>query len=346
MKNSISPKTSIVIINWNGAKYLKNCLNSIFNQTYHNFEVIIVDNNSDDDSLKIINCFTRKIKLIINNKNLGFAKANNQAIEIVIKENKSKYVVTLNNDTVVNKNWLYALIQAAENDNRIAACGSLMLYMNNRNIINSAGIWIFPDGTGINRGRNQELSTEYTIKSDVFGVCAGSALYRINALKEVGVFDEKYFAYNEDVDLSWRLRLHGWRILFVPESIVFHDHSASTSSFSLFKIYYGERNRIWTLCKNFPLELIILSFPYSIFKYLSLIYLALRNKGHGKPYIHHHSFYKVFIELMRAWFSSLVQLPQLINQRREIFKNSTIHRKEIYGWFRKYSPGIFKAPIL
>jgi len=269
--SAVSCRVVVVVPNWNGKKFLERCLGSLFAQTYRNFEVILVDNGSTDGSVDLVWEQFPQVHLIANEVNRGFAAANNQAI----RTTDSEFVVTLNNDTEVAPHWLSELVQAAGTDERIGACASQMLFAHRPEMINSAGIAL--DRVGIAwdwRGGEPDDQAERE-PVEVFGPCAGAALYRRAMLDEIGLFDEDFFAYLEDVDLAWRAQWAGWRALSVPTARVLHYHSGTGVEGSPFKNRLLGRNKVWLIAKNYPwpqllwyLPLILLydvgSLPYTL----------------------------------------------------------------------------------
>lgn len=237
---------SIVIPNWNGLKYLEECLFSLTKQTYKNYEIILVDNNSSDGSIEYIEKNYPNVNIIKNSTNFGFAKATN----IGIRHSKGVYIAALNNDTKVDPNWLKELVNVIELNPDIGSCQSKILNYYKPNLIDSTGIRMFKSFTVTDRGRGEIDRGQYNSQEEIFGACAAAALYKKEMLCEIGLFDEDFFAYMEDVDLAWRGRLASWRSMYVPTSIVYHFHSATSGHKSPFSRYFGSRNRIWCIIKN------------------------------------------------------------------------------------------------
>jgi hypothetical protein len=244
-----TPRVVLAIPNWNGRKYLEPCLCSVFAQQFRDFAVVLVDNGSTDGSVELVREHFPQVHLIENRENRGFAVANNQAIQA----STSEFVVTLNNDTEVDPRWLGTLVQAADAGAHIGMCASKMLTADRREMIDSTGIAVDRAGMVWNRdgGSTDHLDTARPIS--VFGPCAGAALYRRALLDDIGLFDEDFFAYMEDVDLAWRAQWAGWECVYVPQAIAYHVHSATGKEGSYFKNRLLGRNKIWLLCKNYPL---------------------------------------------------------------------------------------------
>ena len=242
------PRIVVVIPNWNGKHLLARCLESLAAQVYRDMQIVVVDNHSTDGSCDYLATHFPDVQVISNAENRGFAVATNQGI----RASASEYVVTLNNDVLADPEWLATLIRCVESDPHIGMVASKMLFADRPHIINSAGICI--DRVGIAWDcRGGELDNPDEIEpQEIFGPCAGAALYRRDMLDEIGLFDEDFFAYMEDVDLAWRARIAGWRCLYVPQARVLHHHSATAKEGSPFKSFHLGRNKLWTLFKNYP----------------------------------------------------------------------------------------------
>ena len=244
----MSPQVTIVILNWNGRQFLAPCLDAVLAQTFADFEVVVVDNGSSDGSVEFLRSRYPQVRLVVNERNLGFAVGNNQAI----RASSATFVATLNNDTEPEPGWLGALVAAMESDTRVGMCASKMLFAHRRDVINSAGIAVDRAGIAWDRMGGQPDDPTAAALEPVFGPCAGAALYRHAMLDDVGLFDEDFFAYLEDVDLAWRAQSAGWRALYVPQARVYHHHSATAREGSPFKNRLRGRNKWWVVLKNYP----------------------------------------------------------------------------------------------
>ena len=253
----MSSRVSVVIVNRDGMRYLRDCLNSLQAQSYADFEIILVDNGSTDGSAEWVARHFPHVRLICKETNLGFAAANNQAI----RASTAPYVVTLNNDTRVDPGWLAALVQAVENDATVGMCASKMLFADRPDVINSTGISLDAAGIAWDRRGGERDGGAETTPIEVFGPCAGAALYCREMFDQIGVFDEEFFAYLEDVDLAWRARLAGWRCLYVPAARVYHVHSATAVEGSSFKRRLLGRNKVWLIAKDYPMPRLLLYLP-------------------------------------------------------------------------------------
>jgi len=264
---------SVIVLNYNGKKYLDDCLSSLASQTYSDFEVIVVDNGSTDGSHEYIKAQYPWAKVVRNKKNQGFAGGTNSGIRAA----EGKLILTFNNDARADRRLLEYLHKPMA-DSKVGVCAAKMLLNDGR--INSAGICLSRSGAAWDRGMFESDLGQYDAQEEVFGACAGAALYRKEMLDEIGLFDEDFFLYMEDVDLAFRARLAGWNCIYVPEAKVFHHHGGTAGAGSDLSVYYCNRNVIWYTIKDFPTSLLITSLPFIIARNLALIpYYALRGQG-------------------------------------------------------------------
>ncbi|GAI92372.1 unnamed protein product, partial [marine sediment metagenome] len=217
------PLVSVIIINYNGLGDLEEFFDSIFNLTYKNVELIIIDNNSQDNSVEIIQKNYPIVKIVELKKNYGFAKGNNLGMPFT----KGKYIVLLNMDTVVDKNWLTELVKVAEQSNYIGIIGSKIYYYDNREIIDFAGGSSNIYGKAFHIGMSNKDNEILNKKKTTFYICGASLLIKRELYDKIGLFDPIYFAYFEDVDLCWRAWMIGYKVIFAPKSFLYHKISTS-----------------------------------------------------------------------------------------------------------------------
>ena len=256
-----APFVTVVVLNWNGRRLLPPCLEALALTEYDTgrWEVVVVDNASTDGSGAWVEGAHPWVRVRRNPANWGFGRGNNPAM----RDAPGPYVVLLNSDTRVRLGWLRALVAAME-ANPGAGAGTAKLVFppdgEHAGRIQNAGGMVLPDGGGRDRGTvvaNGVVSHEpddgrYDTPDEVFFFCGAAAILRKAALDEVGYFDERYFMYYEDLDLSWRLRLRGWTVQFVPGAVVEHEHAASSGEWSPLFTYNVERNRPLMLAKLAP----------------------------------------------------------------------------------------------
>jgi GT2 family glycosyltransferase len=253
------------------------------------------------------------VRLIINEANEGFAAANNRAIEA----SASELIATLNNDTEVDARWLEHLVAAMETDPSLGACASKMVFAANPGLINSTGICLDRAGIAWDRLGGFKDEGEANRRCEVFGACAGAAIYRRGMFEDVGTFDEDFFAYLEDVDLAWRSRLRGWRCQYVPEARVRHIHSGTGVEGSAWKNFMLGRNKVWTVIKNYPVPSALLHLPIILFYDLGTVPYSLLLRGDASSF--------------KGRLAALRGLGGMLRKRREIQRRRTVSNEALLG---------------
>lgn len=250
----MTPEVSIIIPNWNGRHLLEDCLNSLDKQSYKNFQVIVVDNNSSDGSIDWIDKNFPLIKVISLDKNYGFAFACN----IGAKSVESKYLIFLNNDTEVEKNWVSYLVKTIRQheSSGVASVGSKLLNFYNRSTIDGVGIEINEVGQAKSVGWNETDIGQFDSQTTVFGVTGGASLFNREIFIKVGLFDEDYFMYSEEVDWAFRAQFLGYKALYCPKAVVYHKHKSSSKKMPQHLEYWQFRNMFQTIIKDFPTSVI------------------------------------------------------------------------------------------
>jgi len=275
-----APKVNIVIPNWNGLRFLPSCLNSIERQTYSSFVITIVDNGSNDGSEGYLRKKYPQVRLIILPENLGFSSAVNAGI----KSSDAPYIFLLNNDTELPKDCLYHLMTAAEAFPEYDFFSPKMLSFHHRTIIDGAGDSYLRGGGGYRLGAMEEDCAIYDRPGQVFGACAGAGLYRRALFDRIGLFDEDFFAYLEDVDLNLRINRFGSRGYYVPAARVYHIGSATSGSkINPFTVRLTARNSLFLLLKNYPVSLFVRFLPM-IFIYQFFWFLFAVKKQQALAY--------------------------------------------------------------
>ena len=275
-------KVSVVTPNYNGEKFLKTFFESLNEDCEYIDEVIIVDNGSNDKSKEYIksNSFNFPVVLIENSENMGFSPAVNQGI----LQAKNEFVFSLNNDTEVRKGSIKALVDLISSSEDIFSVQAKMLQYKNKELIDDVGdeynLLAWTKKTGENH-----KSSEYGEVKEIFSSCAGAAMYKKSVLNEIGMFDDNFFAYMEDVDLAIRSRISGYRNLLCPDAIVYHIGSATSGSrYNEFKVRLAARNNVWVVYKNLPIPLKVLNFIF-LFLGFFIKYIFFVKKGFGSTYL-------------------------------------------------------------
>lgn len=275
-------KATVVIPNLNGAGWLKDSIESLWAQTMRDFELIVVDNASTDESLDIARGYQGRpgYTLIENAENTGFSHAVNQGIRLA----KGEYVALFNNDAFAEPDWLENLIAAAEADGRIFAASSLMIRHFERELADDAGDYVTLLGFACKRGDGMRAS-RYQKPGRVFSACGGAALYRKSILDKIGLFDENFFAYFEDVDISWRANSLGYKNVYCPTARCYHICGATTGAvrYNPFKSVQSGRNSILLPYKNMPFLMLLINLPFLAAGYL-IKATMFRLRGFGPAY--------------------------------------------------------------
>ncbi len=236
---------SVIIPHYNGVHHLSPCFTALQKQTYPHLEIILVDNGSTDESISFTQQHFPEVRIIQSPQNLGFTGVNRG-----IEQAQGEIIVPLNNDTEVAPNWAQALVDALEHYPDAGIAASKILLFDQRDTFHSAGDGFGIDGIPINRGVWQKDVGQFDDDTYIFGGCGGAVAYRRDMLDDIGVLDEDFFMYMEDVDLNWRAQLAGYRAIFVPEAVVYH-HLSATGGGALASFYTG-RNTIYMLAKSLP----------------------------------------------------------------------------------------------
>lgn len=273
-------KTTVVIPNYNGISYLEDCLTFLKRSKETTFHTIVVDNGSQDGSVQMIKERFPWVRLICLSENTGFS----HAVNVGIKESTTPYVLLLNNDTVVEHDFVARLEEAMEEHPKYFSFSSKMLCMKQPDVIDDAGDYYCALGWAFARGKGKP-SVRFTAEGDVFAACAGAAIYRREVFRQIGYFDELHFAYLEDIDVGYRARLRGYKNGYCPKAVVYHAGSGfSGSRYNEFKVNLSSRNSVYLIYKNMPCLQILLNLPFLLpgFFVKTLFFIK---KGMGRTYV-------------------------------------------------------------
>jgi GT2 family glycosyltransferase len=311
------PKVSVIVLNYNGKKFIIGCLSSLLSTNYPNFEVLFVDNASTDGSRELLEEEIKKLKLdnfklISLDKNYGFAKGNN--IGIKLSDPKSELIVLLNNDTEVDPNWVKNLVIFMKTHKDVGVAQCKLRSLKNRALIDSAGGVIDYIGRVLNIGNGEPDSERFSEPYEVFYAKGAAIVIRRDIIRKVGLLDEDYFINYEETDLCWRTWFSGMKVAFIPNSIVYHYGSATISSGieelpKPFILYHTRKNQISTLIKNYSTKNAIKYVTYLYIKYILFsLKLILRKR------IRH------AVEYIKAMIWPIVNLKSLLTKREYVQK--------------------------
>jgi GT2 family glycosyltransferase len=293
-------RVSVIIPNWNGVDLIGPCLESLYRQVFDDFDIIVVDNGSNDGSVSVIEKKFPQVIIVRFDENRGFSAAVNAGIAA----SRSPYICLLNNDTEVDRRWLEEMVAALDAHPQVGSAASKILFFSDRSSVNSAGDEFSLFGVPYQRRRTRGDEALFNQPQFVFSACGAAALYRRELFQSIGLFDETFFAYQEDVDLGFRAQLLGYRCLFVPGAIVYHKSRTTSSKVSGLRIYLNQRNKYFVLIKNLPAKLGVVCLPFILlFEGFCLVRACLT--GHVKVY---------FKALRDVWR----HIPEMFRRRREI----------------------------
>jgi N-acetylglucosaminyl-diphospho-decaprenol L-rhamnosyltransferase len=271
------PRVCVVIVNYNSENLLAKCVDSLKLQTMEDWEAVIADNGSSDDSLAKAILDDPRIRVIRFGSNLGFAAANNRCFALA----HAPWIATLNPDAFPEPEWLEKLLDAATRYPDVRFFGSTQLNATNPDLLDGVGDCYHAFGIPWRGGFGHPASAP-SPEGEVFGPCAAAAMYSAEILRKAEGFDESFFCYCEDVDLAFRLRLQGERCIQVADAVVHHQGSAITGVDSPFSLYHSSRNRFWTVLKNMPGPLLIILLPVHLAATFYLLF-RFRNTTRFKP---------------------------------------------------------------
>lgn len=311
-------KVAVIIPNYNGRHFLPGCLNALGQMSFKDFTTIVVDNGSTDGSVDFLREYYPRVRVIEFAENRGFSAAVNEGI----RQSNGDYVALLNNDMEVEEGWLGELVRALERSGpEVGSCVGKILYFDRRERIDSAGDCFTRAGFNFKRGWQQRDQGQFDRLERVFGASAGAALYRRAMLDELGGFDEDFFAYLEDVDLSFRAQLRGYGCLYVPPAVAYHHFAGTSSRMGDFSIYQTQKNLVSLLVKDMPTGLLIRYSP-SIFGFLLISALYYLLRGKGGPFI-------------RGRIDGLKEIKKMLEKRREIQGSIRVPGAQIAGLLEK-----------
>jgi len=301
---------AVIVVNYNGGDMLLRCLHDLAGQTWPAFKVIVVDNASSDDSMRRAEQKYPHIHAVRLETNVGFAMGNNIGAEFALE---CSWIACLNPDAYAYPDWLSNLMRAAQAHPEFAMFGSKLMLAPRPDRLDGTGDIYHVCGAAWRRDHRRKLADGHHVEEEIFAPCAAAALYRRDAFDAAGGFDNDFFCFFEDVDLAFRMRLLGYRCLYVPSAIVHHVSSAITGFQSDFTVYHGHRNLVWTFFKNMPLPLFLAFLPLHILLNMASIVLYTFK---GQPLIILKSKWDAIRGLRSAWRKrGLIQSGRRVSSR-------------------------------
>ncbi len=274
------PLIYIIILNYNGRHFIQDCLSSIFSNGYGNLKVLFVDNASADGSVAYVREHFPQAEILANSENLYFCKGNNVGIRQALSAG-AEYLFILNNDTALAPGCLKRLAGFMETHPETGGCQPVLRFMDEPDLVNSSGCCCSLSGKTWDKDFRKPYSENQRDPQRVLGITGGAMLLRAEAVRSAGMFCERFSMYSEDVDLSLRLRIHGWELYCVPEAVIFHKFGASVKKHApVRKIFYCERNSYWVVLRNFPLGKILKSYALCVpFRAATAAYVLMKGKA-------------------------------------------------------------------
>ncbi len=300
-----NPLVSIIIVNWNGERYLKDCLDSLKVQTYKNTEVFFVDNASIDTSVAFAKKEFPYFHFIVNKKNLGYAEGHDEAFERA----KGELVLLLSMDTILEKDALKQMVDTMGSDSRIGAVQPKLLMWPQKNLIDSIGMFFLVSGLLYHYGREKEhTAAKYNKQMEIFSAKGACLLFRKSTLKKTGLFDKGYFAYFEDTDLCHRVWLAGYTVIYTPKAVVYHTGGgASKRMASSHILFHSYKNRLQTYLKNLSWKYLVRVLPLTILVYMgaSIAYLSRGD-------------IKVAIAIQKSILWNIINVKKILLKRKHV----------------------------
>lgn len=308
-------RVAVVVLNWNGIADTLDCLASLQHQSYKNFTIVVIDNGSTDNSCKVLSEYQSRhsgnVDVVYNPENFGFAGGVNTGIEWALNGDY-EYVALFNNDATADKDWLTNLVTATQ-PKEIGISTGLLLHGDGKTI-DSTGDWYSTWGLPFPRNRNDKTAEAYS-SGLVFSASGGASLYKTAMLREIGLFDEDFFAYYEDTDISFRAQLAGWKVAYTNKAIAYHKQGATSKKIPGFAVYQTFKNLPLLFIKNVPRGLLFSVGIRFYFAYVLMFFNAIA-KGSGKPAV------------KGVWQSFILGFKKL-SERREIQSSKQVTTKYI-----------------
>jgi GT2 family glycosyltransferase len=328
-------QVTIVIPTLTAGPRLLECLCSLEQQSRRDFEVIVVDNSGKQLARETMGGQVPNIpqlEIIENSNNAGFGVAINQGF----KRSRTPFLATLNDDAVVNRDWLERLLAAIISNPDVGMCASQVRFYGEDHL-DSAGMLVCADGSSKQRGHLYPPSN-FAQTEEALLPSGSAALYRRAMLERIGLFDEDFFLYCEDTDLGLRARWAGWKCLYVPAAVAQHHYSATAGRVPVLKAYYIERNRLYTLIKNFPARRLALAPFVSLARYWWHLHFLLEGRGSAAHFRRRgHSPFRLVFLILRAHAALLTHSRALWRKRKQIQSTARISSKEFCRLLREHS---------
>src|SRR5579859_3178787 len=311
------PEISVIIANWNGKHFLGDCLSALRRQTFRDFETILVDNGSTDGSVEFVRKHFPEVSPLALNEKLGFTGGNIAGYELA----GGSLIVLLNNDTEADSEWLQEIHNGSVSFANAGSFASKMMYFDERHRIENCGFEMAITGTPTELGRDEPDGPEWCRPRNIFGACGGAVAYRRSMLNDIGFLDPDFFMIYEDVDLSFRAQLAGYRCVYLPKAVVYHRYRSTIRKRPGTQVFYAQRNIELVYLKNLPTALVLRSAPTRLLYEIGAFVYFFRF-GAGTAFL-------------RAKVAALLKLPSILRKRWTIQKRKTVKNSELCAVLRR-----------
>jgi GT2 family glycosyltransferase len=318
-------RISVIVVNWNRRDLLRACLLSLTRQTFPAFEIIVVDNGSTDGSAEMIDLDFPEVRVIRNSENRGFCAANNQGFAAAHGE----LIALLNNDAEAEPSWLAALVRVFSDGAEIGMAASKILVYGDPTRIDKVGHLMYPDGQNRGRGTGETDCGQYDSQQETLWPDGCAAIYRKEMLRQIGGFDEDFFAYGDDAELGLRARIAGWRCIYVPDAVVRHRRGSTLGLKSPLRLELIERNRVLLAVKLFPAGLLLLNPAYYAARLLASALASAQDRGEAAAFGGFRGKLIVIAALVRGDLQAFRLIPRMIRKRRALRHIRSLSSAEI-----------------
>jgi GT2 family glycosyltransferase len=330
----VTVEATAIVLNYNGRGVVIEAVQSLLDQDLPGLEVLVVDNGSDDGSdAEIAQAFAGRVELVRAPRNLGFGAGNN----LGLRRARGRHLVLLNNDAVAAPSFVRELVAAAAADPGIGMVAARVMEYARRDVIDTVGHLLYPDGLNRGRGRLEQDRGQYDACATALFPSGAAALYTRRMLDEIGLFDERFFLYGDDAELGLRGRLAGWGCALAPRAVAYHHYSRSSGAYSSLKAFYVERNRVLLLFRAFPVRMILASPLHTAWRFALQGWGALTGRGAAGRLARERSVPHLAWVVARAYLSAARALPHVLRDRwrdRRIRRLSTAEFGRLLRAFR------------
>jgi len=317
MVRDLPEKVSIVIVSWNQEEYTLACLESVYGSILKDYQVILVDNGSSDNTVQNVRKRFNNVKIIQNSTNLGYAIASNQGVKVT----KGEYVILLNNDTTVKPDTFRKLLDFMQKNKKVGVAQAKLYWMSDKTRNDLVGTFLTPTGLVYYFGYGKKDDQRYKKIRSIFFAKGAAMIIRKEVFNKIGYLDEDYITYFEEYDFCWRVWLAGWRIAYVPESVVYHYLNISGRRLKKpYTFYLTNRNRIMTLVKNLEFKNILWILPLHLLVITaSAFFYLFKNKNLTKA-------------ILRAILWNIINVKKLLKKRKNVKSMRQVSDSEIFEY--------------